>query len=119
MRFCNIAVLLLPAAIAVTPVHAKGFFEKLVTNPIELIEDGVKSVSKVRIDVWNHTGSPIKTVMDNNREVRTIAPGGKATFGNANLGDMPTFHFYDTSSGHQLGSRKVKAPGNSTIEWRG
>jgi len=97
----------------------KGFLEKLVTNPIEVIEDKAKSISKARIDVWNHTGRPVKAVMNSNREVRTIAPGGKATFTEATLVDMPTFHFHDTSSGRQLGSKKVKAPGNSIVEWRG
>ena len=117
MRYHKLlGVLLLPAAITAGPVNA-GWFKDV----FDVVKTEVGKAAKVGItvDVWNHSEQPAKVVMDNGREVHVIAAHAKATFGKANLGDMPTFHFHDVHTGYQLGSKKVKQTGNSTIEWRG
>lgn len=69
---------------------------------------------KVRINVHNHYPHPIRVVMDSGRETKDIAAGGSATFSKANLGDMPTFHAQNMAGQH-LKSKRVAAPGNSTV----
>ena len=100
--------------VASMPTHA--FLDKVINQVVKEVSKAAKV--KIHIDVWNHSAVPVKVVMDGGREERVIASGHKATFGNANLGDMPTFHFHNPANGQQLGSKRVKQTGNSTIEWR-
>ena len=64
-------------------------------------------LNNASIDFRNETGSPIRVVMDNNREQHDIAPNGQATFSEANLGDAPTFRVLDPTNDLEIFSRRI------------
>ena len=65
------------------------------------------NLTKASIDFRNETDSPIRVVMDNNREVHDIDPHGQATFSEAHLTDAPTFRVVNAANGQDIFSRKI------------
>ena len=108
----QISLLLLITILPYNSTYSGGLFDDVIKNIVNTVR------VPIHIDVWNHSAIPVEVVMDGGREEHLIASGHKATFDNANLGDMPTFHFHNPANGLRLGSQRVKQTGNSTIEWK-
>ena len=81
----------------------------------EVREAGRRVAGAVRIPASigfrNESDTPIRVVMDSNREIHTIAARGTATFGRANVGDAPTFRVYHVGGEECLFSRRVHPVG--------
>jgi hypothetical protein len=74
----------------------------------------------VPIEVYNHTASPVRVVMDRNREVVNLVPFGHAVLRNARLGDEPTLYFINPHTGAELDALRVGiVECKKTVEWRG
>lgn len=69
----------------------------------------------VPIHMKNMSQSAIEVVMDTEREVHRIAPGGAETF-HPNIGDNPTYHVYEVVDGKR--GRKLCSESFNTV-WVG
>jgi hypothetical protein len=72
--------------------------------------------ASVSVRVKNESQQTIEIVMDTEREVHRIGPGGADTF-HPNLGDNPTYHVYEVVDGKR--GRKLWAESFNTIWWGG
>lgn len=66
----------------------------------------------VSIHLKNESQQTIEVVMDTEREVRRIAPGGSDTF-HPSIGDNPTYHVYEVVDGKR--GRKLWSESFNTI----
>ena len=98
-----------------------GLFDSVVKKIEKSIENAVDSVTQIdaTIDFRNETDQEIKVTMDGNREVHTIAPHGRATFSEANVGDMPTFRVFNSSGAEVFGRKINPVVIKSSLGWNG
>ena len=91
-------------------------FEDAITNAVGNVTEIDSS-----IDFRNETDKAILVVMDADREQHTIAPGGQATFGKANVGDVPTFYVKKPGSKEVIFSRRLDGPigAKASFGWNG
>jgi hypothetical protein len=92
-------IVALAAALALTPAAKAPAFSLSDLDPTRLLNEIVDAVTEARVNVHNYYDFPIRVVMDNGRETHVIAPGGVATFDDANIGDHPTFHALNAKNG--------------------
>jgi hypothetical protein len=84
-------------------------------NPAKVLEKIVPAITQARVNVHNNYPFAITVEMDNKREEHAIAPGGVATFTNANKGDNPTFRAL--KEGSVVTSKHVFLDGNKTVNF--
>lgn len=98
------------------PTEGFGIGGIRIRNPLESI---INEVTKAEIRFRNETDQPITVVMDSNRERRDIAPHAQALFGEANIGDAPTFRVLN-AQGQEVFGRQVGPVGRrSSFGWNG
>jgi hypothetical protein len=105
----TLGVAVVGIAAALPAAHA------LDLNPTKVLEKIVPAITRARVNVHNNYPFPITVEMDNKREEHAIAPGGVATFTNANKGDNPTFRAH--KEGAVINSKHVFLDGNKTVNF--
>lgn len=107
-----ITAMLFSSSIAV----AESDFERIGREVVK----AVGQVASATVDFRNETDKDITVSMDSDREVHAIAAHGQATFGQAKVGEAPTFYVKRPSDGVVLYSRKVGNLGAaSSLGWNG
>ena len=112
MRSFVLAAVLVAAALAVSHKADGGW------SPLKRVAERLTKIES-SVDFRNESTMPIVVVVDSNRERYEIAPGGRTTFGNCNVGDAPTFRVQNMD-GKVLHARRVKPLGvRGSFGWNG
>jgi hypothetical protein len=113
-----VVALVLIAGTVGGPAHA-GMWDK-VKDAYDDQKAGLQRAASIpaSIDSRNETDGEIIVEMDRNRERHRIAPRGQATFGEAHVGDKPTFYVKHGDT-VQFARQVNIAGGRASYGWNG